>query len=329
VLIVRCDWTNLNDEGQEFLTSQQDRVFRNHPDVRYVEKIHEKLTIPSVESLLETKSIRMIHTGYTRAALAEKNKAERNASIIRAEMAEKPNDLALKRYLADALVIKGAAEDLAEAEALYRAVIADETVRASEHGGYALDYLIRTVIGRGDAEEALTLCEMARASLPDFHDFYYYSAKVFFVLGRFEEAWEMFAKCEETILAGKSVRTRMNADTLEHIFREMRDCALRCENWPKSVEYAMLTVTQNKYSEEALRALLIILRTGSKEEDREIIDVLQKFYDFNDPKDKLFLAKCAKAANDEVLMIFFHQMITDADRAALNPNVISYSEIVQ
>jgi hypothetical protein len=56
-------------------------------------------------------------------------------------------------------------------------------------------------------------------------------------------------------------------------------------------------------------------------DERERITYLRQFYDFNDSRDKLFLAKCAKEANDEVLMIFFFQLLTATDKMALAAEV--------
>ncbi|MDR3209909.1 MAG: glycosyltransferase [Oscillospiraceae bacterium] len=328
-LVVRCDWANLDGEGNIFLTLQQDRFFRNHPGVRYVNRIHEFLSTPWLECMIETKEISIIHTGYTSAALMEQSKAERNMKIIREEMAERPEDTGLKRYLADALVVLGTEDALAEAETLYRDVVEDETVRTGQHGRAAIDYLIRTELDRGRLESALEICARAREYHPENQDFYYYSAKALFALRRFDEAWDMFVSCENAILSGKSTSTRMNADSAEAIMQDMMRCALERDDWQKAVEYALMTLTQNKYASVVLHVLLVILRSAVREDDMAILNSLRRIYDFDDPHDKLFLAKCAKAAKDEVLMIFFYKMITDKDRAILNPTMLNHNGLAK
>jgi glycosyltransferase involved in cell wall biosynthesis len=306
---------NLNDAGNVFGTATQQRFFRNLPAVRYVNKIHEYLALGDGLSFF-IGAITILHTGYAASQLSGQDKAGRNVAMLRRELAEHPDDANIKGYLADSLKVDVAnPESLNEADALYQEVVdsgqpLNEVVARSSY-----TYLAVKAVEKRRYGDAIDLCTRAVKLITNSPDFYYWHAYSLYEMGNYDAAWSIFETCEKTIEG--HILTNFNEETVKKLFRFMAQTALRREDWRNGYKYVTLALTQEKYQEDLLSAFLIIFRAMFNVDDKGIVEYLGKFYDFNEPKDKLFLSKCAKNAKDEVLMIFFYRSITEEDKAAL------------
>jgi len=120
--VLNCAWVNVDEEGNPKSVQDQERVFRNLPSLRYMGRIHERLDVEK-ENIFEVDEIEIIHTGYSKTALKETGKAERNARMLRVELEENPDDLNIKSYLADSLKLSEDEKDKAEADVLFQEVI--------------------------------------------------------------------------------------------------------------------------------------------------------------------------------------------------------------
>ena len=92
------------DDGDRLIsTSFHWRIFRNRPDIRYVNPIHEYIKYDGEASTIFcAKNLTIIHTGYS-SGIA-KRKAERNLKLLQKEIAENnPGEITTKQahYMAD------------------------------------------------------------------------------------------------------------------------------------------------------------------------------------------------------------------------------------
>jgi glycosyltransferase involved in cell wall biosynthesis len=321
--ILECKWLQLKDNGDAFLTNMQRRVFRNN-GLRYVGRIHEHLDIKPGQFVRWIDDIEILHTGYTHEAVASTNKRERNIELLREELLHDPNNAALKGYLADSLILGAADENSRrEAERLYRDVIKDGT-DLSDILNNAYHYIfIKDIADKGpdDYGEVLELLERAKKALPNVPDYAYFAGKLLFIQKKYTEAWENYTLCKEIITESKRQTSRLSVYDVAEMYRAMARIALEFGDTQNAIKYMSMTLLDDKYSADTLISLMSLLEDNQKAgiiSDGEKIARLKQFYDFDHPKDKLFLAKCAKDANDTVLMLFFYKSITDADRAALN-----------
>jgi tetratricopeptide (TPR) repeat protein len=70
------------------------RLFRNRPDYRFVGRIHEQKThaMPMyLPERWETAPIRVLHYGYLKSRVSDKDKSRRNLELLEREAAEKPS----------------------------------------------------------------------------------------------------------------------------------------------------------------------------------------------------------------------------------------------
>jgi hypothetical protein len=329
VAAIECDILQLRDDGGAFMTNLQMRVFRN-ADIRYTGRIHEHFELGPGQLVYRHKDIEIMHTGYTHEAIAETNKAERNIRMLRDELALDPDDITIKGYLADSLLLDIAnPESVAESMRLHREVIDSAERMRKENRPIALlknayDQVYFAVVTStpdlDNSGELLELCIRASNDMPSTPDFEFLAGKLLYLREEYAEAWIHFVKCQNILDTSVMKMNRMTPSDLKFMQHDMAHTAAELRDWDNCVKYSDITLADNKYSEDTLTDLIAALRGLQKEghcDDRARIDHLRQFYDFNDPSDKLFIAKCAKAAKDDVLMMLFYSMITPEEKESL------------
>jgi glycosyltransferase involved in cell wall biosynthesis len=321
--ILECRILQLRDNGEVFLVNLQRRVFRNN-GTRYVGRIHEQIEPPQGQYVRLIEDIEIMHTGYTQEAITSTNKQQRNIDLLREELERNPDNATIKGYLADSLLLNTQDQDARqEAARLYREVIED---------GNALPNLLKNAyshvfslefrgINTQNCGKILEFLGRAKKALPDVPDYPCYAGKCLFIIGKYAEAWENYMLFEQIIAKSKQHMSSLTADDIVELYHDMARTALELGDIENGIKYTSITLSNNKYSEDTLINMMLLLEANLKAgiiNDGEKLDRLKQFYDFNNPKDKLFLTKCAKAAKDTVLMLFFYKSITAADRAALS-----------
>ena len=168
--VINTAWTNVDEEGRRMSTQDQERIFRNLPSVRYIGRIHERLGVEK-DNIVEVDEIEIIHTGYSKTALKETGKAERNVKMLRVELQENPDDLNIKSYLADSLKMSEDEKDQAEADTLFGEVIdgGDKVIPDLLKKAY-LHYIKKILGVAGKEKECIALCERACKAVPDDTD---------------------------------------------------------------------------------------------------------------------------------------------------------------
>ena len=169
-LVMNCDWVNVDEEGNRMSVQDQERIFRNLPNVRYVGTIHERLDVPK-ENIVIVDEIEIIHTGYSETALKETNKAARNVELLRIELAKAPDNLDVKAYLADSLKMSEHENDQLEADSLFKEVIenGDKVIPDLLKKAY-MHYIKKLMGDPGKIGECKALCEQACKAVPDDPD---------------------------------------------------------------------------------------------------------------------------------------------------------------
>ena len=295
---LRCPIANLDDSGKPTSIFQQDRVFKNTPELRYVGRIHEKIDLIEPHFLAEDLTI--IHTGYAQTIYAETQKIVRNINMIKEEIKHSPDDPELKCYLADSLRVSGGEQNLIDAEALYREALDSGLPMNSLIKQNALNYLI--VLNFEDEEkkdENYKMCREAYEEFPNNPDFCYYHARKLFVEKNHEDAWKKLIECE-TLLNGTGVSMSNAAINNSLVFFLLM--VLTAEELGKVDEVircATLILKEDKYQPGVLAPYIAAFkRPGYEVSDEEILDLLRKIYDFNNIKDKIEILKAAKTVKN-------------------------------
>ena len=289
---VNCPWAQLDDSGKPFAIFAQERVFRNF--IRYVGKIHEHLDM-DVCHLYRVDDITIMHTGYTKAAYDETQKADRNIELLRAELEEKPNDLNIKSYLADSLIVKGGVESHSEAIELYREVI---------NGGPEVHPVLKkkaytTFMDKfKEVPEHLTECEeICRKAMRDFPsdiDIEYYLGFILNQKKEFTEAWDILQKCETKLIKSTSLDESVVVSVKPQVlFLQMALAAQGLDNVEGVVRCSTMILKEDKNNDGVLKPYIwTLLNHGASEDD--LLGLLAKLYDMDNPKDLMFIGRAAK-----------------------------------
>ena len=293
-LALNCKWSQVDDTGQPFSILDQERVFRNIPTVRYVGKIHEGLSM-GPENVARADEITIIHTGYSATAYQDTQKAQRNVELLRLEIAERPDEMNLKAYLADSLIVGRNVDDIPEAEALYREVIDGGKEAHVDLRKSSYLYVIEKYINTGqNVLECEALCRKALKDEPGDMDYEYYLAITLNNKGEFIEAWDLFKGVEEKLLSDRTMgESRAVTARPDQLFGRMLLVAEKLGDVESVVRYSSMMLTADKMNESVLRPYIITLLSNDVPAE-EVFGIISKIYDMDDPKDLLFIARTAK-----------------------------------
>jgi len=293
-LALNFPMAHVDENGKPFAIHDQERVFRNVPAARYTGKIHEMLAVPA-ENIAHDDEVTVIHTGYAKATYEEANKAERNIDLLRAELATNPDDLNTKAYLADSLMAKDDEESIAEAEELLYEVILGKTgvIPALRKKGYSrlvkkYDELPKKRYMRDE------LCRKALSEFPEDLDFECYLGIALNQKGEYRSALEVLRGCEAK-LSDPSYADESDTVAADPalLFTQMVIASQVLNEMEDVVRYATMILSTDKSRTEILSHYIgTLLKHGVP--DDEVLGLLAKLYDLNNPKDLLLIARAAK-----------------------------------
>jgi len=296
-----CPMVQIEDGGGAGSVNEHIRVFRNLPIARYEGKIHEKFMIEN-KNIIKSDRIRVIHTGYSESAYSETGKAGRNIEMLRAELAERPDDLSVKANLAESLRAQArldeadsGAASLAEAKALYGAVAASDGAVEPWLRKRAHIFTIEQSMESGVSYlTCRAMCERALQFFPGDLDLEYFLASVMNKTGDHRSAWEVLLRCEEKYVNLPSLEeSQYVVSNPGMFFREMLVAAAALKNTEGIVKYATMMLIGDKTLQDILGLYIAtLLQNGAPEPD--VVALLSKIYDMGDPKDLLFVARTAK-----------------------------------
>jgi glycosyltransferase involved in cell wall biosynthesis len=300
---LRCPCVQLDDAGQVFMLLEQERIFRNLPRIRYVGKIHEYLTLDRPSSNMPDLSI--MHTGYSQSAYKEGDKAARNVSMLREELAKEPENPNFMCYLGDSLRIDPTPENLNEAAEHYSRALKSDKPMALYLKQSAYNFMTLWHISRQDQRnEGIDLCRKAVEEFPGNPDFNYYYGNILYEEGHCQEAWDYYLKCEDLLKAEHLSTSFHITSNPRELFFNMLKTAQKLGDQEKIIRCATLLLKEDKYQDGILTPFLRDLKSsGRNASDEEIFKILERLYDLKQLKDKLFMLRCAKDAGNAELSV--------------------------
>ena len=308
-LFIRCALVNLNDKGKPFDIGIQDRIFRKWKDLRYHGKIHEQIQMPpggrftfiQAENLLS-----IFHTGYEKSVYEETGKLERNQELLERELEKDPDNCMAWSYLGD---VQNASGDREKAADSYR-----KALEGKNSGNLSRQRYLDTRIGlmgilasmAGQAESGKEILRWARDyGYPDTDnpDPWFYLGLWHFNRQEMEEAREQFLICLEKLETYRSHDKVAAEGFLRKIYAWLAEACRRLERPQEMVRYCVLCLRMERYQERVLISILWLLKAEPGESGRAegTWGFLRGLYDFQSPKDLLFLLKCAKLSQFKAL----------------------------
>jgi glycosyltransferase involved in cell wall biosynthesis len=291
-LAVRCKQVDVDENSKPMFTFERVRVFRNLPSIRYTGRIHEWIDVKA-ESIVAADDITVIHTGYTETANKETGRIERNVELLRIELAEKPNDLNIKAYLADSLRLNTDEASLNEAGALFTEVLNGGADVSSFLKMKAYAYFMNKYANDPEKlTECEELCRKALVDFPDSIDFRVFSSVVLNNKGNYAEAWELLTECEAKLSNASSEQAYFISADPTLLFKQKILAAQGLGDVANVIKYAAVILKIDKTKQEILIPYIAtLLKHGATVE--ELLKLLDGIYDFGNPNDLLLIARAS------------------------------------
>ena len=314
--IIRTSLVNLDDQGKPFHTMSQNRFIRNHCGIYYVGAIHESLASRlKTPELIETNEISILHTGYQQSVYNETDKLDRNIGMIRREIEQHPENLEMKAYLADSLDVRGDEDSKREAFELYKEVTDSDGEVHSMLGRNAFMRIVSGFIVDKEFEDAEKYARRAIVRMPEYMDFYLLLSEIQYKTDRYTEAWESIKTAEGLFEKyGASQPNTIIGNPIK-LFNAVYLTAIKLEDSQNAIKYAALALKEDKMQAGTLGPMIYTLKNYDNASDMEILGLLEKIYDFNDMRDKVFLARIANSVELIDLRDIIMSRITPEERA--------------
>lgn len=169
------------------------RVFRNHKNIRFEGRVHEQIGFSIHKQFknanIEYTDIRIMHYGYLDEVVKEKNKKERNYTLIKHQVEEEPNNAFHRYNLAGEYIRLEEYEKALEQLRLAKELCPVEQM-AFGHLIIKKEVFCLALLDR--VEEAFRLCSEEVKRFPDYPDLFYAWGQCALSLNRTQEAKEAF-----------------------------------------------------------------------------------------------------------------------------------------
>lgn len=300
--VVRCSWIHLDDAGIPFAVSGQDRIFRHLPQLRYHGRIHEQIAPKSgkLKCLDAQNALSILHTGYTREAAKDTNKAQRNIELLEREVNENPENYIYWSYLGDSYL---AAQKRIEAKESYLHALSGfptENISWERYINAAKSLLkiySETPELADSMEEILNVAEKAGYPEAENPDIYYFLSLCRLHSKDLSGAYKDMKNALERVDTYKKSDTVYISGNLKTAYTQMAAICQKLDRPQEVVRYGVLALRIERFLDTVLVEILSLLQAerGESENSQGTWGLLSKIYQMDNPKDQLFLYKCAKA----------------------------------
>lgn len=301
----------LNEQGGEITTSfKTNRIFKNSPKIRYKGRIHERLykindTLQMIEFL---DQIKIMHDGYSEEVVCEKNKLERNITLLLEELKNRPTSSDIYYYLMQSYIAT------------------KEWNKAWECGEMAIKYnQFELVCARSDIYEMfLNLCnqlseneiktkeiyERAIQENGEYPDFDFRYGKYLYDKEYYDECIGYFKLCINKIQSYTGYAISRVTGNIVLVFELLVNAYLLKRDYESAIPILVKILRINPYRAKELYNLINILQT--QESGSTIGAVLKNLYDYNNIKDQILLLQISKEVQNEEL---YNYVLAYADEA--------------
>lgn len=296
--IIRTAIYNLDENNQIINGSDTVRFFRNNPNIRYQNSIHEILHHTQGEYLIEVtlENVSIYHTGYQKEEYEKKQKGKRNIQLLERELEKDPNNAELWVYLGESYSIDE--ETKAKSKSAYDRAIALSNGRVSMQVLGIVNRLRlyfeeeQLIMYKNDVENLYKKFQEKNVLFPDM-EFYmglYYMKIKDYESGQLflETVLELLEPYEKKPLGIPLYLMELN--NMRTLYEQLVITSYDKQDWVKVVRYGTLALKLEPYSDKMLSILLDVFYKN-KENPVGIYSFLGKIYNFEQMRDKLFVIR--------------------------------------
>ncbi|WP_312811720.1 glycosyltransferase family 2 protein [Sedimentibacter sp.] len=318
---IMCQMVNIDKDKNPVTIANNisPRVFKNKKNLRYKNKIHEALR-NSYKGNGNTNvgdasnNLIIYHTGYDKEIVMEKNKIDRNISMINSSIAENPEDAKMHYYLSNEYYRIDKYEDAIKSA---RESIACKTKGTDE---FFHPLLYRNILSSmydmsAPLEEIKREFDIAVVEYPEYPDYYFIMGITSLKENENGDAIEYLEKCIELCSIYKMNVESNSVAKIDSVYTALIKANAKADNKLRVVQLCTAVLNTNKYNYQILRALINTFLSAENEEN--IVDFFKKIYDYNNLKDKLYLLKASQENNNEKLVDLYKNLFTQDELSEL------------
>lgn len=316
--LVKTKWVHLQDDGSIMGVSNQTRIFRNHPGLRYRYRIHEELAHRDKAEMHHYDAqdeLSLLHTGYGKQSAGQGEKGIRNARLLEEDLKENPQDAMRLMYLGDAYNTIG--DRRQEALDCYRRVLWDPALKTpypvvTQRAALQILSALQDEPTDQTRDEFFKIAALLREKgYAEHPDLAYYMGIWHVKAGETEQAAGYFEEALrklEQYRGDDVVRMTARLDLPNWVVAFL---ALMQGDPQKAVSFAVAALRANKYCPEGAQILMKAFLTEWKpgKSPQPYWDFLCRIYTVTDLKDLLFLHKCAGACGFMALQEYIYEAL--------------------
>ncbi|MDZ4043291.1 MAG: glycosyltransferase [Eubacteriales bacterium] len=263
------------------------RLFRNRPEYRFRGAIHEQIADVILENNRRAgyrmaEDVIILHYGYLDRQISEKDKKNRNLTIIEKELGQNPENRMLRYHYGVELF---RAERYLEAAAQLT-FVANELDPATIFFPKLLRYIVMAYHSAGQPAKAIQVAGQALQRFPDYADLYYYAGLGYLELKQYARADYAFRKAvsmpEQPAMYApfggvRGFRSYYHLGHIAELFLNDED----------ALEYYVASINDNPNFTYAIEGILRILKP--RENPEYTRKCLEEVFEFHTPRAHLVM----------------------------------------
>lgn len=304
--IIRSSLVNLKKDGSPGNIVVQDRVFQNKRYLRYTGRIHEYLIHTDGKrpptQYDAHKELTIFHTGYKEDLLS--GKQARNEAMLLEELEQRPEDYLVRYYLGQCYMVQ---QNWDKAEEAFDICLQHlEDLGNATNRQDAVFSKMRVIIWKNDFSKDAQMQDvykLAKEAFPKHPDADYLMGSWMIRQERYEDTITYLEQALHLLEAYGDEAAHIDMQgNLAVVYRNLAAAYREVGNANEFVRNAVLSLRLQPYTDVLLSALIASIKGDAQEPTVQAsLDFLGKLYDMQNPKNLLFLIKCAKLARFERL----------------------------
>jgi len=295
-----CRMANIEENGEVKNYIVQIRIFRNHPDIRYENSIHESVRKRSEQLkvfFVDKEDILIYHTGYS--SNVGTTKAERNLKLLLESKEKGYFPPHFNGYMSDCYFIL---RDWDKAIAY-----AQEYINGGvSFFGYNIKpyiNIIEAMIQRGDDTELVIerIKEFIK-KFPDNPTFYVFMADALYRVKRYTEAFEFYKKAAELNEKYNGIEINLAVNKRYYLYYKMGYICYLCNDYENAFTYFVESLKDKKHFYPAFMPLYMLVKYNSVQEK---LTLFNSIYDLQKEEDVSFLTKAFAVLKDRDLLTYY------------------------
>ncbi len=318
---MNCTMANLNDSGGVINMFPQCRIFRNIPELRYKNRIHESLSLSAdikLTILDATEELTICHTGYAASVYEETGKIDRNISLLKRELEENPSNGDTWSYLADSLYVINRFDEAEEA--CLKAIEREESSfgKDRKRGDFTKLIKIKYRKNSGQEEDVVAIYQEAKDFAGSSPDLEYWIGLWFYQRGEIQKARHHLEQALDLLDQYKGDGKVSMVGVLAEVYQILFGICKTYGTPSDVIRYGVLSLRMNPYLFAVLQDMLLLLKQEPGEDEGALatFGFLSKIYDFSFLKNKIFLLEVSKKSSFTALYNRVYDLLSDEEQSA-------------